>query len=40
MADYKPFTDLQVWKYAREFKKEIEVLAKTFPVEEKYRLTD
>ena len=40
MSDYKPFTDLDVWKKAREFKKEIEVLAITFPPEEKHRLSD
>ena len=40
MSEYKPFTELTVWKKAREFKKEIEALAKTFPAEEKYRLAD
>ena len=40
MPDYKPFTDLEVWKKAREFKKEIEALVKTFPPEEKFRLAD
>jgi len=40
MPDYKPFTDLEVWKKGREFKKEIEALAKTFPPEEKFRLAD
>lgn len=40
MSEYKPFTDLEVWKKGKEFKKEIEVLTKTFPAEEKYRLTD
>ena len=34
------FTDLDVWKKARELKKEIEQLVKTFPPEEKYRLSD
>lgn len=41
--DPKPhqrFTDLDVWKKAREFKKDMEALTKTFPVEEKYRLAD
>lgn len=37
---YQPFTDLDVWKKARKFKKEMETLAKTFPTEEKYRLSD
>jgi four helix bundle protein len=36
----QPFTELKVWQKAREFKKEMEALAKTFPVEEKHRLTD
>ncbi|HUC79427.1 MAG TPA: four helix bundle protein [Flavisolibacter sp.] len=40
MSEYKPFTDLQVWKAARKFKKEIEQLANAFPPEEKYRLCD
>ena len=40
MSEYKPFTDLQVWKAARKFKKEIELLANAFPPEEKYRLCD
>lgn len=40
MSEYKPFTDLDVWKKGREFKKEIEALSETFPPEEKYRLTD
>jgi hypothetical protein len=41
--DQKPhrsFTELEVWKKAREFKKEMEALAKTFPAEEKFRLCD
>jgi four helix bundle protein len=37
---HQSFTDLDVWKKGRELKKEIELLAKTFPLEEKYRLTD
>ncbi|RYF80236.1 MAG: four helix bundle protein [Chitinophagaceae bacterium] len=40
MSEYKPFTDLEVWKAARRFKKDIEQLVKTFPVEEKHRLCD
>ena len=34
------FYDLEVWKKARELKKKISLLVKTFPNEEKYRLTD
>lgn len=37
---HQPFTELDVWKKAREFKKDIETLAKTLPPEEKYRLSD
>ena len=40
MSEYKPFTELEVWKKAREFKIEIELLTKSFPPDEKYRLTD
>jgi four helix bundle protein len=34
------FVDLEVWKKAREIKLEIYGLLKTFPSEEKFRLTD
>ena len=34
------FRDLDVWKLARELKKEIQLLCKKLPVEEKYRLAD
>ena len=34
------FEDLVVWKKARELRKEISELTKTFPKEEKYRLFD
>ncbi len=34
------FTELDVWKKARELKNELKELADTFPAEEKYRLTD
>ena len=34
------FEDLDVWKKSRDFKKEIGILVKGFPQEEKYRLTD
>ena len=37
---YQSFEDLEVWKKARELKKEIIVLLKSFPEEEKYRLID
>lgn len=36
---HQSFTDLDVWKKAREFKKEIESLAKTFSTEERHRLS-
>ena len=32
--------DLEVWKRARAFRNEISKLSKSFPSEEKYRLTD
>jgi four helix bundle protein len=34
------FTDLEVWKQARNIRKWISELTKTFPQDEKYRLTD
>ena len=34
------FYDLEVWKKAREIKKSVRKLTDTFPIEEKYRLTD
>ena len=34
------FTDLDVWKNARKLKIRIWSLVKTFPVDEKFRLTD
>jgi four helix bundle protein len=37
---YQSFEDLEVWKKARELKIEISHLVKTFPPEEKYRLSD
>ena len=36
----KSFEDLDVWKYCRQIRKKIEVLVKTFPADEKYKLTD
>ncbi|SFQ10538.1 four helix bundle protein [Parafilimonas terrae] len=37
---HKSFTELEVWKKARALKNEIKELSESFPVEEKYRLTD
>jgi four helix bundle protein len=34
------FTDLETWKQARKIRSIISGFVKTFPVEEKYRLTD
>ena len=34
------FENLEVWKECRKFRKAISKLSKTFPNEEKYRLTD
>jgi len=34
------FEELEVWKKAREIKKEIQLLVQTFPKEEKYKLGD
>jgi len=34
------FTELEVWKKARQLRKSISQLAKSFPTEEKYRLVD
>lgn len=39
-AAYQSFTELDVWKQARVFKKFIRKTATAFPTEEKYRLTD
>ena len=36
----KSFKELDAWKKARELRKEISVLTKGFPTEEKYRLLD
>jgi len=40
MAYVKSFRDLEVYKLAREVSKEIFLLSKEFPKEEKYSLTD
>lgn len=37
---YQGFEELNVWKKARDSKMEISKLVKSFPPEEKYRLTD
>jgi four helix bundle protein len=37
---HQSFTDLDVWKSARKLKIRIWLLVKTFPLEEKFRLTD
>ena len=37
---HQSFTELELWKKARILKNEILQLTKTFPSEEKYRLTD
>ena len=37
---HQSFTDLDVWKIARKLKIRIWGLVKTFPTEEKFRLTD
>lgn len=34
------FEDLELWKKVRSFKNEIRTLSKSFPQEEKFRLTD
>jgi four helix bundle protein len=36
----KSFTELEVWKKMRLLKIKIETIAKTFPTEEKFKLTD
>ncbi len=41
MSDTKStFEDLEVWQMARDFRRKISTLVKTFPSEEKYRLLD
>jgi four helix bundle protein len=37
---HQSFTDLDVWKSARKLKIRVWDLVKTFPAEEKFRLTD
>ncbi|GBE39707.1 hypothetical protein BMS3Bbin08_02338 [bacterium BMS3Bbin08] len=41
MSDTKStFEDLEIWQLARKLRREISTLVKTFPSEEKYRLSD
>jgi four helix bundle protein len=40
MENLRSFEDLEVWKISREIRISISSLIKTFPPEEKYRLTD
>ena len=40
MNEYGDFRDLEVWKQCREIRREIWDLIKTFPKEERYRLSD
>lgn len=37
---YQNFEELNVWKKARQLKNELFKIAKSFPNEEKFRLTD
>ena len=39
MADYKKYTDLNVWKEARQFVTEIYSISRTFPKDEQFGLT-
>jgi four helix bundle protein len=32
--------DLEAWKHTREFRKKISILVKSFPMDEKFRLSD
>ena len=36
----KNFEDLESWKLGRRLRNEIATLVKSFPIEEKYKLTD
>jgi four helix bundle protein len=40
MTYVKSFRDLEVYKLAREISREIYIMSKVFPVEERYSLTD
>ncbi len=39
-SDIRSFKDLKVWKFARKIQRKVAQMVKTFPKEEKYRLTD
>jgi four helix bundle protein len=38
--DFKTFEELEVWKLARQLKNDVKDLTRTFPADEKYKLTD
>ena len=40
MGKTATFEDLEVWQKSRELRRDISSLVKTFPEEEKYKLTD
>ena len=40
MSSFTSFEELEAWKLARDLKNEIRELVKTFPSDEKYKLTD
>lgn len=40
MDNLKSFESLEAWKVASEFRREISILAKAFPKQEQFRLTD
>ena len=40
MSYVKSFKDLEVYKFSREISREIYILTKSFPVEERYSLSD
>lgn len=39
MKDYNSFEELEVWKFSRDFRKEISTVTKKFPKSEQYELT-
>lgn len=39
MKDYNSFEELEVWKYSRDFRRDISKLSKKFPKSEEYELT-
>jgi four helix bundle protein len=40
METKSTFEDLEIWQLAKSLRKRVSVLARTFPAEEKYRLSD